>query len=144
MRSEPLRRAVSPLLATVMLMAITIAAGLVIYSLFFNAAGTASSQLSIHVISVDIIRTSSTILVSATIKNSGNKPITSCNVTVYGDSGSATLQLGPIDVGQSKSASVMDPSGFSVTVGKTYPVEIRARASDGSALHKSMVAPCTG
>jgi len=136
-------KGVSPLIATIILMAITVGAGLVIYSLFFGTAGTLSAQLSIQVVSVDIVKTSSHILVSATIKNTGNKLISSCTVTIYGDSGTATLNLGSIDVGQTKSASATDPSGFTVTAGKTYPVKIAASASDGSALDKSLTVTCT-
>ena len=138
------RGAVSPLLATIILIAITVAAGLVIYNVFFSTAGTMSAQLNIQVVSVDIVKTSSTTLVSATIKNTGNKPITACTVTVYGDSGTATLTLGAIDVGQSKSQSVSNPSGFSVTVGKAYPVTISATASDNSRLDKSLTVTCIG
>ena len=138
-----LRRAVSPLIATIILIAITVAAGLVIYNLFFSTAGTMSAQLNIQVVSVDIVKTSTTTLVSASVKNTGNKPITSCNVTVWGDSGTVTLSLGAIDVGQTKSQSAVNPSGFSVTVGKSYPVKIDATAADGSTLSKSFTATCT-
>jgi len=145
MLGKRVKRGVSPLLATIILIAITVAAGLVIYNLFFSTAGTASAQLNIQVQSIDVVKTSSTILVSATIKNSGNKPIQTCTVTVYGDySGTATLNLGAIDVGQTKSQSAANPSGFSVTVGKSYPVTISVMASDGSRLDKSLTVTCMG
>ena len=144
MRKNLRRKAVSPLLATIILIAITVAAGLVIYNLFFSTAGTISSQLNVQIVSVDIIKTSTTTLVSATVKNTGNKPITSCTVTVWGDSGTATLSLGAMEPGRSKSASVADPSGFSVTVGKPYPVKIDATAADGSTFSKSFTVTCTG
>ncbi|MCD6538648.1 hypothetical protein J7L18_08605 [Candidatus Bathyarchaeota archaeon] len=136
-------RAISPLIATIILISICVAVGLLIYSVFFGTAGTLSAQLNIQVVSVDIVKTSSHTLVSATIKNTGNKPISSCTVTIYGDSGTATLNLGSIDVGQTKSASATDPSGFTVTAGKTYPVKITASASDGSTLDKSLTVTCT-
>ena len=139
------KRGISPLLATIILAAITVSAGLVIYNLFFSTVGTLNAQLSIQVVSVDVVKASSHILVSATIKNTGNKPISSCTVTVYGDSDSSiTLNLGPIDIGQTKSDSAMDPHGFSVTAGKSYLVTISVEASDGSTLDKSMSVTCTG
>jgi flagellin-like protein len=138
------RRAVSPLLATIILIAITVAAGLVIYNVFFSTAGTISAQLNIQIISIDVVKAGSTTLVSATIKNTGNKPITNCIVTVWGDSGMAMLNLGAIDVGQSKSQSTTNPAGFSVTVGKVYPVKIDATAAEGSTLSKSLTVVCTG
>jgi flagellin-like protein len=137
------RRAVSPLLATIILIAITVSAGLAVYSLFFSTAGTLSSQLSIQP-SVDIVKTSTTTLVSATIKNSGNKPINTCTVTVYGDSGTATLTIIPIDPGQSKSTSQANPSGFTVTIGKSYPATIVATATDGSTIDKTITVVCMG
>lgn len=138
------RKAVSPLLATIILITITVAAGLVVYNLFFSTAGTVSQQLNIQVVSIDIVKTSTTTLVSATIKNSGNKPVTSCTVTVWGDSGVATLSLGAIDVAQTKSQSAANPSGFSVTVGKAYPLRIEATASDGSTFSRALTVTCTG
>jgi flagellin-like protein len=138
------RKAVSPLLATIILIAITVAAGLVIYNVFFSTAGTMSQQLNVQPTSVDIVKAGTITLVSATIKNNGNKPITSCNVTVWGDSGTATLDLGALDVGQSKSASTTNPSDFSVTVGKAYPVKVDAAAADGSTFSKSFTVTCTG
>jgi flagellin-like protein len=138
------RKAVSPLLATIILIAITVAAGLVIYNVFFSTAGTMSQQLNVQPTSVDIVKAGTITLVSATIKNTGNKPITSCNVTVWGDSGTATLSLGALDVGQSKSTSTTNPSDFSVTVGKAYPVKVDAAASDGSTFSKSFTVTCTG
>ncbi|MBO3809762.1 MAG: hypothetical protein FGF50_09255 [Candidatus Brockarchaeota archaeon] len=139
------RRAVSPLIATIILIAITVAAGLVIYNIFFSTAGVMSAQLSIQVVSVDIIKTSATTLISATVKNAGNKPITACTVTVYVDGGTVSLTLGSMEPGQTKSASTTTlPSGASVTVGRTYPVKIDATASDGSTISKSMSVTCTG
>jgi len=53
------KRGISPLLATIILIGITVAAGLVIYNLFFSTAGTLSAQLSIQVVSVDVVKMSS-------------------------------------------------------------------------------------
>jgi flagellin-like protein len=138
------RKAVSPLLATIILISITVAGGLVIYNFFLSAVGVMAGQLNIQVVSIDIVKTSTTALVSTTIKNSGNKPITACTVTVWGDSGTATLNVGAIEPGQSKSTTTINPADFSVTVGKSYLVWIEATASDGSNLDKSMTTTCTG
>jgi len=144
MRKNLRRKAVSPLLATIILIAITVAAGLVIYNVFFSTAGTIGAQLNIQIVSVDIVKTSATTLVSATVKNTGNKPISSCTVTVYGDSGTASLNLGSMEPGQLKSASAAYSSGFTVTVGRSYPVKIEATAADGSTFSKSFTVTCTG
>jgi len=138
-------KAVSPLLATIILIAITVAAGLMIYSLFFNTAGTMSSQLNIQIVSIDLVRTSSTGLFSATIKNSGNKPISGITVTVFLDSGNASLSDSSITLqpGQVWSNSTTFVAA-SATVGRSYPVKISITASDNSTLAKSLVVTCNG
>jgi hypothetical protein len=113
-------------------------------SLIRKAGPLVSQQLGVDIISVDIVKDSTTTLVSVTIRNTGNKPIMSCTVTVWGDSGTATLDLGALDIGESKSASTTNPSGFSVTVGKAYPVKVDATAADGSTFSKSFTVTCTG
>jgi len=149
------RKAVSPLLATMILIAITVAAGLVIYNLFFSTAGTISSQLNIQIVSMDLVKTSSTRLFSITIKNSGNKPISSITVTVYLEpsaSGSppvawtfsgSSLNLQPGQV-WSSSGTTLPTGAKEPVVGQSYPVTISVSASDGSKLDKSLTVVCTG
>ena len=153
------RRAVSPLLATIILIAITVAAGLVIYNVFFNTAGTVSSMTQVEVVSCDLIKAGSKVLLSVTVRNTGNKPITSCNVTIW-DGSSPPAQKGPFDlcVGANpvSQTNPLNPGGFATvsktetdlgtayTVGNSYPVKITARASDGSTFEKSLTVTCTG
>jgi len=127
----------------IILVAIAIGAGAFVYNFILNTAVILGAQLNIQVISVEIVKTSSQVLVSATIKNAGNVPITSCTVTVYGDAGTATLDLGPIDVGHSKSALITKPPGFSVIIGKSYLVKITAVGSSGT-LEKLLTVACSG
>jgi len=137
------RRGVSPLIATIILISITIAVGLTVYALVSNMVGTMSTTLDIQIQSIDIVKAGSNTLVAATIKNSGNIQISACTVTITGDSGTATLTLGSIGSGKAASASLSNPSGFSVTVGNAYPVSIQVTAT-GSSLTKALTATCTG
>jgi flagellin-like protein len=148
------RKAVSPLLAALILIAITVAAGLVIYNLFFSSVGTMSSQLNIQIVSMDLVKTSSTRLFSITIKNSGNKPISSITVTVYLEPSSGTtpvawtfsgssLNLQPGQV-WSSSGTTLPTGAKEPVVGQSYPVTISVTASDGSKLDKSLTMVCTG
>jgi hypothetical protein len=70
--------------------------------------------------------------------------ISSCTIIVTGDSGTATLTLGAINPGQTASASVSNPTGFSVTVGNTYTISIKVAATGGSTLTKALTATCSG
>jgi flagellin-like protein len=48
-------RAISPLIATIILIAITIVGGLLIYNLFFATSSTASSTSAISVQNIDLV-----------------------------------------------------------------------------------------
>jgi flagellin-like protein len=146
------RKAVSPLLATIILIAITVAAGLVIYNLFFSTAGTISSTLQVDIISCDLVKTAtpSRVLLSITVKNTGNRPITTCKVSIWDDSGTekptggkeiVTATLNP---GAFASSSITDTDiGTGFTIGKSYPVKIKA--GDGtSTFEKTITIYCSG
>jgi len=147
------RKAVSPLLATIILIAITVAAGLVIYNLFFSTAGTISSTLQVDIISCDLVKTAtpSRVLLSITVKNTGNKPITTCKVSIWDDSGTEKPATGggeiltaTLNPGAFASYSFTDANiGTGFTVGKSYPVKIKA--GDGaSTFEKIITIYCSG
>lgn len=137
------KRGISPLIATIILISITVTVGLSVYALVSGMVGTMSSMLDIQVQSIDIVKAGSNTLVAATIKNSGNIQISACSVTITGDSGTATLPIGSISPGKVGSASISNPNGFSVTVGNVYSVSISVTAS-GSSLTKALTTTCTG
>jgi flagellin-like protein len=137
------RRGISPLIATIILISITVTVGLTVYALVSGMVGTMSSMLDIQVQSIDVVKAGSNTLVAATIKNSGNIQISSCTVTITGDLGTATLTLGSISPGKAGSSSTANPNGFSVTVGNVYSVSISVTAT-GSSLTKALTTTCTG
>lgn len=127
------RRAISPILATIVLIAITVAGGLLVYNVFFATAGTLSARTQVEIESVNMVKTTSGATVfSITLQNTGNKFLNSVAYTVTGDTGTLTATLNNLQPGQSQSDTKTNPAGFSVTPGKTYPVSITATASDGS------------
>lgn len=131
------------MIATIILISITVTVGLTVYALVSGMVGTMSSMLDIQVQSIDVVKAGSNTLVAATIKNSGNIQISSCTVTITGDSGTATLTLGSISPGKAGSSSTSNPNGFSVTVGNVYSVSISVTAT-GSSLTKALTTTCTG
>ena len=137
------RRAISPLIATIILISITISAGLAVYAFVSGMVGTMSSTLEIQIQSVDIVKAGSNVLLAATIKNTGTMQISSCTVTIAGESGTAILNLGSIEPGKAASASLSNPSGLSLIVGNTYPVSVVATATQSS-LTKALTRTCTG
>jgi flagellin-like protein len=147
------RKAVSPLLATIILIAITVVASLAVYSLFFSTVGTMSSTLQVDIVSCDLVKAASPskVLFSITVKNTGNKPITSCNVSIWDDSGTEKPATGGKEIltatlnpGAFASYSFTDVNiGTGFTVGKSYPVKIKA--GDGtSTFEKTIIVYCLG
>ena len=131
-------RGISPLLATLILIAITIAGGVVVYQIFFRAAGTLGETLEVQA-SADIVKTQPVTLLTITVRNVGTKQIENCTVTFYGnDNSEAVLELGAIGPGMSVSDDVTNPLNFTVDVGRSYPVKIWARASDGSTITRTL------
>jgi len=147
------RKAVSPLLATIILIAITVAAGLVIYNLFFSSVGTMSSTLQVDIISCDLVKTASPskVLLSITVKNTGNRPITTCKVSIWDNTptekpatGGGEILTASLNPGAFASYSFTDTNiGTSFDVGKSYPVKIKA--GDGtSTFEKTITIYCSG
>ena len=151
------RRGISPLLATIILISITVSAGLVIYHFFFSTAGTASATISLEVVSVDLVKTGGKIMLSVTIKNTGSKPLQGATVTIWDDDGAShgphNLQINGANVSSSNqvnpgafaSATFLDASiggAGKYTVGKSYPVKIIITATDGSTLDKVVTVTC--
>ena len=76
------RRAISPILATVVLLGITVVAGGLVFSVFSTGANTASTTNSIVIENAQAVKGSSHADLTATIKNGGGKPWTTVEMTV--------------------------------------------------------------
>jgi uncharacterized repeat protein (TIGR01451 family)/flagellin-like protein len=74
-------RALSPLLATIILIAIVLSAGLVVYGMLSGWIGTYSSMLSVQPTLVDLVVAGDKALLSVSVKNTGNKPLAGIVVT---------------------------------------------------------------
>lgn len=148
------RRGISPIVATIILMAVTIAAGAVVYSYLRGVINIASSSVSVQIQNVDLVRTpQGTVLISITIRNSGSKPINKCEVVFYGGSNTAyTIRLvgsgAGVDIlnpGQTASDTVVTTvSDLNVVVGSSYLVKISAQAVDGSRFDTVTSVSCSG
>lgn len=147
--SNPLkkRRALSPAITTLIILGITVLAGVAVFQNFQSQSSVASARGAITVENLALIKNpSGELWLSATIKNSGNKQIDSSivNLQVDTDSGisgiqpfSANPNPAALNPGQTASVfvRVVDSGGSPITsvdVGKSVPVEIRGTTPDGS------------
>lgn len=103
------RRAISPLIATIMLIAICVVGGLLVYSIFMSTSSTMSARGQISMEAVDLVKnTEGNATFSITLKNTGNKPAVALNVTLQGQTamklqvnGTAISSGNPLQPGQS-------------------------------------------
>jgi len=160
MRRKRVKRGVSPLLATIILIAITVAAGLVIYNLFFSTSSTVTQSLQI-IADIDLIRpggTASYVVLTITVKNTGTLAISSISVS-YVPEGSTTAtsitltwspsisSTSPLSPGTTASASLVattSTAGFSTlpVVGKVYVFIISVTAVNSQTATFQQSAPC--
>jgi len=139
------RRAISPLIATIILVSITIAGGLLIYNIFFSAAGTLMAKGQVEVEAMDLVKdTEGNAVFTITIKNTGNKPVTALSVTLAGEA-EASIDLsgvgGNLQPGQSVS-HMNDALAGSYVSGNSYNIVIEASFSDGSTFISTISVKC--
>jgi len=81
------RKAISPLIATIILIAICVVGGLIVYSVFMSTSSTLSAKGQISVEAIDLVKaTDRTVTFSITVKNTGNKPAKSLTVQLADES----------------------------------------------------------
>ena len=103
-------RAVSPLLATVLLLAITVAGGALVYSVFFSQAGSAVGSLDIQLVEAVMHKVGDIVTVSVTVKNSGTAEVAGILVEGVDDNGRRfTLALPPARQGQASGVTIRIP-----------------------------------
>jgi len=136
------KRAISPLIATIILIAITVVGGLLIYSLFYSTSGILSSKAQVSVEAADlVVDTEGDKAFSIVIKNTGNKPVTELNFTLNGeDEVEITLPTGGLQPGQSVAYSMAPEETY--VVGNSYIVLVEAEFSDGSSFATTVAVTC--
>jgi len=141
-------RAISPLIATIILISICVAGGLLIYSVFFSSAGTLTAKGQVSIESIDLVKdTADSAVFSITIKNTGNKPVKTLNVNLAGTDISSDLGFGslasPLQPGQSISGMKNYAAGtHSFVSGNSYNVVVKATFSDGSSFTTTTSVKC--
>ena len=126
-------RGISPLIATIILIAITVVGGLLVYSIFTSTSNTMSAKALVSVETADLVKSSDgqQVQFSIVVKNTGNKPIQDLKVQLASENeATVTLPVGGLQPGQSVAYSA--EVGNEYVVGNTYTVVIKATFSDGS------------
>ncbi|MGD6805851.1 MAG: archaellin/type IV pilin N-terminal domain-containing protein [Candidatus Bathyarchaeia archaeon] len=141
------KRGISPLIATIILIAICIAGGALVYSIFFSTANTLSSSTQVNVQTASLIKDSAgNVNFTMTVKNVGNKPIDTISITLASEPPAqitAITPLAPLQPGQTASYIPTTAIARTYTVGNTYNVVITAHTTDGSSFAQTVSVMCT-
>jgi len=136
------KRGISPLIATIILIAICVAGGLLIYNVFFSTSNTITAKGQLEITNVELIKSSGGVTFTITVKNAGNKPVSGLTVLLEGNDLGLVFS-GPLEPGQSWSSSTSTmPSGLTITVGNEYTVTVNATFSDGSTFSDGIKVKC--
>ena len=142
------RKAVSPLIATLILITIITVGGLLVYTLFLNNYGILTSKSQITIEAVDLVKqTDGSVAFTITIKNTGNKPVTGLTVSLAGNdltdlTFSPDPSTTPLQPGRTTSGALTDLSNY--MGGNAYNVVVRAVFQDGSTYSIPYAVKCRG
>ncbi len=125
------RKAISEMLAVIILLALTVVAGVLVHQIFTGKAGVASSSTAVSIQSAYISGENG--VMTLTMQNTGSSIISSVTVSVY-QNGNQVSQLSPslpsngIPPGQSWSGTFTG----SFTSGEQYTIIVQASSNTGS------------
>lgn len=139
------KRGISPLIATIILIAIALAGGLLVYTYMTSMTGVLSAKGQVSVEAIDLVKdTEDNVVFSITVKNTGNKPIEELKVKLDNENEatfSGISDSNPLQPGQSASYTNSSLSQ-SYTVGNSYNVIITAKFTDGSTYTTTVSVKC--
>lgn len=141
------RKAISPLIATILIVGIAVAMAGALYaysSSIFGAVG-AKGQLSVEV--ADLVKdTEGNVTFTCTIKNVGTKPASAVYLTLDGETEQEILGGSTLQPGQTTSIVWRGGAGGQLTktytAGNTYSLTVRATFTDGSTFSTTSSVQC--
>jgi len=153
------RRSLSTLIATIILIAVTVAASLVVYALFTGVISTYTQSVQC-LASIDLVRpggSANYAVVAVTVKNTGSVPIKSISVQYVpeGQTSLSSISLtwdpsisdsNPLPPGASASATAVLTTGASLPPlpisGKTYTFVIKVTGTGGQTFTETLSVTC--
>jgi len=146
---KPVRgtRAISYLVATIILIAICLSAGFLSYIMLFSVPSHLSSKGQVTVEAAALhIQTDGQTAFTVTIKNTGGKPVSALMVNLAGTDYAVSLPSNGLQPGQSVShveTNPTPPSGGFIA-GNSYLITVKATFADGSTFSKIEAVKCMG
>jgi flagellin-like protein len=146
------KKGVSPLVATIVLIGLTVVGGLTTYAVFNSTVGTTAQTIHMNFEYLALYEsiTDPKVAFAVTLKNTGSKPIVSLEIRLHNESNyflPSVSSSKPLESGMSTSIVLTPPTihaGYYVG-GNYYQVAIvNAVASDGSSFSRITTVMCMG
>ena len=152
MKARKRKKAISPLLASIILIAIVVVGGLILFSLWSSMAGTTSKKTQVNFDYLALYRSVSDpkAIFAATLKNAGNKPIIQLIIKLHNETAYTVPSVNasnPLRPGEAVGVLLTPPTIHDewYIVGNFYSVTIvRAEATDGSSFSHTLTVMCLG
>ncbi|MEM2747300.1 MAG: archaellin/type IV pilin N-terminal domain-containing protein [Candidatus Caldarchaeum sp.] len=126
-------RGLSPLVAVILLIAITVAAAVVVSGVFFNLAGIAGRRPTAVIDQVRVVATPAGAGTWAiVVKNTGDVPITTIAATYPGGCAPASTTFAPLPLNPGGTAAATANVATGCTLGTTYRIVLTITFQDGS------------
>jgi hypothetical protein len=126
------RKAISEMLGVIILLSLTIVAGVLVYQIFTGKSNVASSATAISIQSATISGVNG--VMTITVQNTGTTTIQSLSVMVYGSGGSTVSVSGSFSPNSNLAPGLTSSGAFtgSFSTGAQYTVVVTATAAGGS------------
>lgn len=120
------RRAISPLIATLILILIAVVGGGMVYIVFSNQAKSLSTTTDIQVQSASISNANGIVVASVTVKNTGTTTIGKITVKVYGGNGSPCNLTPIVTLKPGGTGGSTEQIAGTYEINKSYVIEFAA------------------
>jgi len=151
MKLRKSRGAISSIIAVIILIAITVAGGLLVFALMTSTLTGSNQKTQVNFESLSLCRSTDMpeVLFAATLKNTGNRPVKLLIIHFSNESDytvPSVTDSTPLDPGRTVGVTLTPPqihSGWYV-VGNAYSTTVRAEASEGSTFSAVANVKCLG
>jgi len=124
------RKGLSPLLAIIIGLIVTIVAGILLAQLYFSYAATISARPAANVEYVDAVSDGSTAILVVNLKNTGNVPIANIGIELVDQNSNCTESTATVDPGETVGLVCSD---LSYSAGQVINGKVLVGFKDGSA-----------
>jgi len=134
-------RGISPLIATLILIAATVAGGALIYQVMRSQSSSFSSATDFQITYADVLVAGSTKNATVTVQNTGTIALSNVAATIYDNNGTqaGTISIATtLNAGQTAGSSTTSLAG-TIAAGTQCVIKVTASTPDGGSVTKTAV-----